>query len=606
MRIQYIDGDRLRRALLAGCEYVQLQRTELNRINVFPVPDGDTGTNLALTASSIAERLRNTRARSVGAVAHEAAEAGILGARGNCGMILSHFLLGFSESAGSSDRMDVPQFARALQDAVEHVYRALEKPVEGTIVTVMRETAEHAQSSRSADFAELIEDLLERAQESLARTPDLLPALRAAGVVDAGAKGFVHILEGVCAYVEGTPFVTLAGTPDFAGEAPAARAEFSASSEQYRFCTEALVRGVDLPTAADIRMELRERGDSLIVIRSANLLKLHIHTDVPDAIFDYLRTLGELATHKAEDMQAQHRAVEAAADGQLGLARRPMSIVSDTACDLPDEIILAHGINLVPLWVMFENKVMRDRFDIDAGEFAQRLRGGERGTTSQPAPADFLEGFRRAAQDGETVLAVLLASALSGTYSSAEAAAKRIDQARMVLFDSRAASLAQGLLVLKAAELAELGQTPEQIVSELTRVRDQSGIFFTVDVFDNLLASGRIGRGKVLIADLLDIKPILEIDRTGHVVQLAKVRGRANVLGRMLSILEKRVPRSAKQLRFGLVHVDCEQVLDEIAHELRRIYGERDIVRAAASPVLSTHIGPGAWGLAYQLEDEPL
>jgi DegV family protein with EDD domain len=606
MRIQYIDGDRLRRALLAGCEYVQLQRTELNRINVFPVPDGDTGTNLALTASSIAERLRTTRARSVGAVAHEAAEAGILGARGNCGMILSHFLLGFSESAGTSERMDVPQFARALQDAVEHVYRALEKPVEGTIVTVMRETAQQALSARTGDFADLLEDLLQEAQESLARTPDLLPALRAAGVVDAGAKGFVHILEGVCAYVEGTPFVTLEGTPDFAGGAPAARVEFSASSEQYRFCTEALVRGADLPTAADIRTVLRERGDSLIVIRSANLLKLHIHTDVPDAIFDYLRTIGELATHKAEDMKAQHQAVEAAAAGQLGLARRPMSIVSDTACDLPDEIILAHGIHLVPLWVMFENQVMRDRFDIDADEFVQRLRGGERGTTSQPAPADFIEGFRRAAQDGETVLAVLLASALSGTYSSAEAAAKRIDQARMVLFDSRAASLLQGLLVLKAAELAELGWTPERIVTELSRVRDQSGVFFTVDVFDNLLASGRIGRGKVLIADLLDIKPILEVDNTGRVVPLAKVRGRARVLGRMLSILEKRVPRGAKQLRFGLVHVGCEDVLDEIAHELRRIYGERDIVRAAVSPVLATHLGPGAWGLAYQLEDEPL
>ena len=160
MRIDYLDGPRLRRALVAGCDYVQRRRAELNRINVFPVPDGDTGTNLALTASAIAERLRPLRARSRVQVAREAADAAILGARGNCGMILSHFLLGFAQNLGERPRVCNPhEFARALDGAVEHVYRSLERPVEGTIITVMRGHGRSRHSWRApATLAILLEN----------------------------------------------------------------------------------------------------------------------------------------------------------------------------------------------------------------------------------------------------------------------------------------------------------------------------------------------------------------------------------------------------------------------------------------------------------------
>src|SRR5690606_36174150 len=168
-----------------------------HRITVFPVPDGDTGTNLALTTAAIAERLRPNRARSVAVVAREAAEAAVLGARGNCGMILSHFLLGFSNSVGARRRLDAGEFAHSLRDAVTHVYHALEHPVEGTIITVMREVADEACRRVTEDFGDLVELMLSRAQTALARTPELLPALRKAGVVDAGAKGFVAMMEGI-------------------------------------------------------------------------------------------------------------------------------------------------------------------------------------------------------------------------------------------------------------------------------------------------------------------------------------------------------------------------------------------------------------------------
>jgi len=604
MKIEYLDGARLRRALVAGCGFVQHRRAELNRINVFPVPDGDTGTNLALTAAAIADGLRTSREHDVGVVARRAADAAILGARGNVGMILSHFLLGFAEAIGDRVRLGAAEFADVLHRAVQHVYRSLERPVEGTIITAMREVAEEASSSPARDFEDLVESLLVRAKSACDRTPDLLPQLRAAGVVDAGAKGFVHLMEGMVAYVHGDPFVVLDAVPVFEEVGAAAgRVEYPVASEHYRFCTEALVRGSALPSEAEVRAFLRERGDSAIVIRGTDVLKIHIHTDEPEDVFRWLRGVGELVTHKAEDMAAQHATVERAAAAHVQLARRPISIVTDSACDLPLDIVRAHGIRVVPLILVFEHEVLQDGVDIDALTFTERLKAGELATTSQPPPRAFIEAFRAAAEDGETVLAVTLGSTLSGTFQSAEAAAKRAETGRVLLVDSGGASLLEGLLVLRAAELAELGRDVDEIAAELNRIRRQSGIFFTVDVFDNLLRSGRVGRGQVMIAGWFDIKPVLGLDADGRIAPFAKVRGRAHVLPRVLQLLQQRVPRDAKQLRFGIIHVGCPEIVAEVAAGLRQHFGERETLVAPATPVLATHVGPGAWGVAWQLED---
>ncbi|MGH7443251.1 MAG: DegV family protein, partial [Longimicrobiales bacterium] len=505
---------------------------------------------------------------------------------------------------GQRARLSAAEFAQALRDAVRHVYDALERPVEGTIITVMREVADEASTQATGDFGDLVELMLTRAQHALARTPELLPALRAAGVVDAGAKGFVAMMEGVAAFAKGDPFVALAAPlqPDNAPIA-AASAAYPADSERFRFCTEALMRGAALPDAASVRAALREHGDSLIVLRTGDVLKVHIHTDDPERVFGYLRGQGELVTHKAEDMQAQHEAVERAAAAHVSLARRAISIVTDSAADLPREVVQAHGIHVVPLSLVYPEQVLRDGIDIHSAEFIERMKRGEHPTTSQPPPAAFMEAYRRAAVDGETVVGVILGSGLSGTFASAEAAARQMPDLPIRLVDSQAATVTQGMLVLLAAELAERGRDAATIVAELQRVRAQSSIMFTVDTFERLLASGRVGRGQVMIAGLLDIRPVLEIGLDGKVKPVARVRGRANVPARMLALLEQRVPRAVKKVRFGVIHVDFPEIAERMKQELRARYGERDVLVVPATPVIATHTGPRAWGLGWQVED---
>jgi len=606
MRIAYLDGPRLRRSLLAACEYIQHQRRELNRINVFPVPDGDTGTNLSLTVQAISDHLRKNRDRGFHAVAQAAAQAAVLGARGNAGMMLSHFLLGFAAHTSGKERIYAREFCGALNAGADRLHDALERPVEGTILTVMRDTAVAALDTKVHDFQQLMSYLVEKARASLERTPDLLPVLKKAGVVDAGGKGFVHLLEGVVGYIQGDPMVSSYSPPAFSETAPAVGGvEFPVEAERFRYCTEALVKGDDLPEQRAVRDHLRQDGDSLIVIRSDGVLKIHVHTDDPNQVFSYLKTLGSLVTHKAEDMQAQHGLAKLAAHGHLTLVRRPVGIVTDSASDLPEEVIRAHGIKVVPMVLIRGEEILRDGVDITAEDFHRALaEKGDLPTTSQPPPGAFVEAYRRAAEEAEEVVGVMVGSNLSGTFSSAEAAAYHFDGAPVHLVDSLGASLLQGLLVLKAAELAELARSPMEIVRELERIRRQSGVLLSVDNLERLLASGRVGKGKAWFASVFGVKPIFCVPTDGRAVEpVGRALGRKRVLPATMEILRERIPPGASQLRFGIPHVGCPEMVERVSHALRAEYGDVEILSAPATPVIATHLGSGAWGIVYLVED---
>lgn len=617
--IAYVDGARFRRSMLAASAHVRALREDLDRINVFPVPDGDTGTNLALTLQSIVERLSETREPKVGAVAEAAAQGAILGARGNSGMLLSHFLLGLSAELGDRARTDPATFARAVAAGATAVADALEKPVEGTIVTVMRDTAEEATRDPGDDFVALLERMVAAARASLARTPELLPVLSKAGVVDAGAQGFVHLLEGVLRLVRGEtddaspgewadrPTARgAAGGRAATGPSAAARTAFPETSERFHYCTEGLVRGPSLPERAAAVDALSPMGDSLIALRSGALLKVHIHTDDPERVFALLGQWGHVEAKKAEDMRAQHDAAERVEAGRhVTLARRSVAVVTDSACDLPEELVRRHGIRIVPLELVEEGRTFRDRLDVTAEAFHAKLKTrGALPTTSQPAPAAFVEAFEEAAGEAETIVGVFVGSTLSGTFASAKSAADRFGGAPVHLADSLGASLLEGLLALSAAELAEEDVPAAEIVERLADLRTRSGILFTVRTFDRLIASGRVSLGRAFLGRLLGLKPILGLDTDGRVVVTGKARGSRAARGRLLDLVRDRIGAPRGRVRFGVVHVGAPELVGPVAERLRADFGsDVEILVAPVTPVLATHLGIGAWGVAYTVDD---
>jgi DegV family protein with EDD domain len=322
-----------------------------------------------------------------------------------------------------------------------------------------------------------------------------------------------------------------------------------------------------------------------------------VHTDTPEAVFSYAARWGRVDSTKAQDMRAQHR--------QLGhVERRPVAIVTDTSADLPDSILDRLQISMVPLQVVFGESTFRDRVELRPQEFYRKLRtSAELPTTSQPAPADFIQVFRDAGAEADEVVAVLLASTLSGTFKAAQAAVRAAELQAVHLVDSRSASLGVGLLALRGAELAGSGWSGARIAEELRRVRGRSGMLLTVDQYDNLLRSGRISRAKAWLAGMLDVKPILSLDVEGNVVPLERVRGKENVEARVLALLDQRLTPRPKVLRFGVAHADTPDVAQRIQTRLVEKYRPRDCIVSLATGVLGTHVGPGAWGIFYQVED---
>ena len=598
--ITYVDGPRLARAVSAAADWVAAGREEINRINVFPVPDGDTGTNFTLTLRAVHEAVKSIGDAPLPETARTMARAAVLGARGNSGMMLAHFMMGFTEALGDRTMARAPDIARAVRNGADRLYQSLEDPREGTILTVARDAAAAAEpiAQLSPDIGQFMRCLLEEGEAALARTPELMQVLKDAGVVDAGGKGFVRMLEGVVRYIKGDPILPAAPVPEGEDRAylPAALVDVAAERD-FQYCTEVLVRGDRLPSANEVRAVMHGFGGSTVVAVTGDILKIHVHTDTPEAVFSYAARWGRIDATKAEDMRAQHRHL---AHGE----RRPVAVVTDTSADLPDTILDRHRIAMVPLQVVFGESTFRDRVELRPEEFYRRLRSSaELPTTSQPAPADFIQVFRGAGQEADETVAVLLGSSLSGTFAAAQAAIRADGLEGIHLVDSGSASLGVGLLALRGAELAESGWTGARIAAELRRIRIQSGMLLTVDHYDNLLRSGRISRAKAWLAGMLDVKPILSLDPHGNVVPVERVRGRENVEARMLAVLDQRLTPRPRVLRFGVAHADAPDVAHRIQARLIEKYRPRDCLVTLATGVLGTHVGPGAWGIFYQVED---
>lgn len=596
MKIRYLDGRRLRRSLVAAADWVEAGREDLNRINVFPVPDGDTGTNFTLTLRAVADSVGTTDNADLSAVSHQMARACILGAHGNSGMLLSQFLIGFRDEIGDRLTAEVPDVARAMRQGFERLYAALDQPIEGTILTICREVAEAAEETarRTNDLRVLLQEVLRRSRVALEHTPDLLESLREAGVVDAGGKGFVRLLEGIMRLVDGQPTVTKERA-DPGGPAAAATAHVEADRD-YQFCTEVLVRGDDLPATTTVRERLRDLGGSIVVLKTDDLLKVHVHTNEPDRLFALAAAWGTVEATKADDMREQHAA--------LHVAEQELAVVVDSSCDLCEELIARHRIIMVPMQIIEGSTRYRDRIDIGGADIYERMQQEKISfSTSQPTPAAFHEAFTDATAQAERALCLSVSGKLSGTYNSARSVAEDPGFTRVTVFDSRTVSLGLGLLAIRARELAEEGARTEEIVCELERIRNQSGLFVTFDTFEHIVRSGRLGRAKGWLGSLLDLKPIMAIDRHGEVEPVDRVRGRDAVLPRMLELLDDALTPRPQRLRMAVVHAHAPEVAERVAQACRSRFDPYEMHIGHVAAVIGVHTGPGAWAVIYQNED---
>ena len=282
---------------------IEQSRQRVDDLNVYPVPDGDTGTNLTLTVRAVVEQLEASTAADRAAVAHELTRAALMGARGNSGVIFSQIARGAAEVLGGPAPAGVVTTRRALRGASDAAYRAVRRPVEGTMLTVIREMAEEAESSDAAGVAELMHEVVRRGEEALERTPELLDVLREAGVVDAGGAGLLEIVRGVTAGLAGEPLPEALPREELGFDA--VHQELS----RYRYCTVFVVEGDGLDAEA-LESGLDELGDSLLVVGDESALKVHVHTDDPGAALSLGTGAGTIAQVEIANMHDQTAARE--------------------------------------------------------------------------------------------------------------------------------------------------------------------------------------------------------------------------------------------------------------------------------------------------------
>ena len=308
-----VDGRQFREMLASGTAWLEKNAPGIDAINVFPVPDGDTGTNMLLTMRSAMEESYRAPDGSASAVAAALAYGALMGARGNSGVILSQVFRGIAGELKGRDSMSAADLALALKSAAEHAYKGLARPVEGTMLTVMRDAADAAAPAAEAADATNVQVLnaaVEAARESVARTPTLLPALREAGVVDAGGQGLFTLLQGALHYLRGDADQLQHKTPEIIASAvPLAMkvGRLSAEREEpYGYCTEFVIEGHKL-NSKKVMSCLNRRGQSVVVVGDESMLRVHVHTLNPGATLRYGLSKGTLHQIKIENMDDQHR-----------------------------------------------------------------------------------------------------------------------------------------------------------------------------------------------------------------------------------------------------------------------------------------------------------
>lgn len=380
MQTYIIDGQLLAKMLIGGTENLKARKEVVNSLNVFPVPDGDTGTNMTLTMTSAVSKLSSSSG-GVGSVSQVVSKGSLMGARGNSGVILSQIFRGLANGLKDLSDMNVKDFCGALMHAKNSAYSAVLRPVEGTMLTVIKDVAEGVKGShkKKLSFEELFENIMRLAQSSLANTPNLLPVLKQAGVVDSGGQGLVYFFAGMQDVLLGKEIEITEDTGRSHGSN--AQMHFNPEDIKYLYCTE-FILNIDRQPEQSFREKLEEMGDSLVYVQDENLLKVHVHTNNPGEVLEMGLRHGELVTIKIENMKEQHSHIVEDAE-QYGPVVTSASLAPETQIEKSAElscafIAVASGSGI---------KTILGDFGVD-----YIIEGGQ---TMNPSTSDFVEAINK-------------------------------------------------------------------------------------------------------------------------------------------------------------------------------------------------------------------
>jgi len=455
-----INGVEMKGIFLKGTENLLAHRDEINALNVFPVPDGDTGSNMSSTMLEACKYLENTTDTKLKSILDAIKRGTLMGARGNSGVILSQIFRGFCEALDKKSRLTVADFVKGIKGAREVAYKAVLKPVEGTILTVVRTLDEHSKElSNLESFEQLFEKMEEIALEAVKKTPSLLPKLKEANVVDAGAKGLYYIIQGFKMYMLGDTKISLEGVET----KPAEEISIAPEELKYQYCTELIIQTKKKVSPNDqqtLEAYLNEIGDSVVFFVQDDIIKLHVHTNNPGNVIEKFLQHGDLVKVKIDNMKMQHEHV--VGEQYAKKERKKLAFVSVS----PGE-----GIS----------KVLKD-LGVD-----EIVSGGQ---SMNPSMADILDAIRRANAEY-----VIVFPNNSNIILAAEQASKVAEKEGINVKVVKTTNVQENIMAM----IYRIGEEPDEVINSINEnIPKTVALSITIAVRDSKYAGEKIKKGEYL------------------------------------------------------------------------------------------------------------
>lgn len=595
MKLEKMNGENIYYGFVAGAHEVIKQKKELNRINVFPVADGDTGSNLAYTMNTIIQNanIESSARETMGSIA----EAALIGARGNSGIIFAQFINGIYMEMEEIEDFSVKSFSNSVNKAVEYAYKAIAEPVEGTMITVMKDWAASLESHREnvGDFNELFTSSLDVALKSLMDTPKKLKVLRDAKVVDSGAKGFVHFVEGFLNFII-TGKIEADLEPSEELKLSDEHVHFEGDFDlENRYCTEALIEGENLDIDY-IRENLKEFGVSLISAGNDKKMRIHIHTENPDNLFFKLKEYGKITYQKVDDMKRQYESMYS--------RNSDIALVTDSIADLPKELMDKYQVHLLPLNLLIEGTNYLDKLTITPSYFYKLMDQLEDyPSSSQPTVLEVEKVLNELSEHYKSIIVVTVSKQMSGTYNSFTQAVEKLakNDVNIEIIDSKLNSGAQGLVVLRAAEEIAKGKSFNEVVKITRETVENTDIFVSVPTLKYMLKSGRIGKAKAMAANLMNLKPVVSIDKDGNGIVIGNAFS-TNGNTKKIKELVHEIMEDKTISRYSLVHANASDRLEEYKEYYKELLGKEAEYIMEISPIVAMNAGIGCVAISVTAE----
>jgi DegV family protein with EDD domain len=573
-------------SFMNGARTVIQNRKHLNQINVFPVPDGDTGSNLTSLMQSIINysELKENFKHTLESIADSA----IIGARGNSGLIFAQFIQGLCQVLSEEEKVTTEALEKASKKGVELAYSSLENPVEGTMLSSMKAFHSSLVSLGDNSIEHALEHSIGVVENSVIQTKNQLGILKKNNVVDSGAKGFFLFIKG---FVDGLKGKIV--KEEWDEEPLKLTLHDHHERSEYRYCTEALMSKDEF---CDYKSLLKMYGDSMVVVEGNHKTRIHIHTNDPAAVFERLSDFGTFYEQKVDDMYRQQVIVDE--------RKYPSVIVTDSIADLPVEVIENEQIQVIPLNILLDEEPYIDKLTIHNERLlAVAKEKNIYPKSSQPTVKQVRFVLEYLLNYYESIIVVPVSQALSGTYNVFKSQSDLLNQEekRIFVIDSMQNSVAQGLLVYKASQMLKNNDPIEKIVKTIENQRQSSKILVGIQSLDNMIASGRLSVKAGAVLKKIRMKPIITLKEGNGAIEKVAF-GFSSALKKIVKHMES-VASNNNLEYYAITYIDQIEHAEKLKDILEEKLQKKCEFIVKSSSIIAAGAGTGAVAVAYTLKE---